>query len=620
MLSQQNQRVKTSVRILQFSIGLLFLIILGRLVQLQIVEYDTYSPLSRENSLRQEIVNPARGLMYDRNGRLVVDNEPIYTITVTPATYDSKNTPLLAKLMDRPVEEVEERIQEATAYSWYRASRLFTEVDFSVFSTIQENIWELPGIGHQIESKRRYPVEDMQASHIFGYLREVSEEEYLQSDQYNLGDKVGKSGLEMVYEDQLRGEQGIEYSRINALGQSLGSYDNGSIDESPVKGNDLYLTIDSELQTLAEDLMEDKSGAVVALDPENGAILSLVSSPQYDIRRLSGRIDSDYWEEINTRTKNPLYNRAISTRQPPGSTFKPLMALMGMEMGLISPQTEVNNPGYFYRGRRYHDLAPKGDYDLGKALESSSNTYFFWLMNEIAEEKDINQWYAMASEFGLGQLNNIDLPYETEGILPDSSYFSKIFGEGVWGVGDLISLGVGQGVIGVSPLQMAIVAATIGNEGYRVQPHLVSAIRRSDGKVTMTNPEKQKVSWIKKSQVEPVKEGMRRVVTDGGGQWYANLDSIEVAGKTGTAQNPHGTDHGWFISFAPMDDPEIAIAVLVENSGYGSISAAPIASLLTEQYLTGEINRPYIYDYVKDFEPKEDEDDDENTIMNLGIE
>lgn len=615
MHQRGKERIRTSIRVLQLGIIVLCLIIIGRLVQLQIIDYDKYSPLSRENSLRQEIVNPARGLMYDRNGRLLVDNEPIYTITVTPATYNPDNTPLLAQLMDMPLERVQKRIDEARAYSWYRASRLFTEVDFSTFSTIQENIWRLPGISHQIESKRDYPVEEMNASHIFGYLREVSEEEYLESGNYHLGDKVGKSGLEMVYEDHLRGELGVQYTRINALGQSLGPYEDGEINETPVKGDDLFLTIDADLQVLAEDLMEDKRGAVVAIDPSDGAVLSLVSSPQYDIRRLAGRIDSDYWQTINTNIDNPLYNRAISTRQPPGSTFKPLMGLIGLELGLITPNQQIYNPGYFYRGRRYHDLAPEGEYDLEKAIENSSNTYFFWLMNEIADNGYLNRWKEMTSDFGLGRLNNIDLPFETRGLIPDSSYFNSTFGERRWGVGDLISLGVGQGLVGASPLQMAVVAASIGNEGHWVQPHLVSAIRQSDGTVTMTQPGKEEISWLDNRHIQSVKNGMRRVVTEGSGRYYANLDSIEVAGKTGTAQNPHGTDHGWFITFAPVDDPEIAIAVLVENSGYGSISAAPIASLLTEQYLTGEINRPYVYDYVKNFEPEEDE-----SLINLGLE
>jgi len=604
MQYRKKKRTQISIRVLQIGVILLGLIILGRLFQLQIIDYDTYGPLSRKNSLRQEIVSPARGLIYDRNGNLLVDNEPIYSITITPASYDNDNTPLLADLMNVPVEKVEKRIEEARSYSWYRSSRLFTEVDFKTYSLIQENIWQLPGIGHQIESKRHYPVDSLEAAHMLGYLREVSKEEYLQAKNYHLGDKVGKSGLEMAYEDELRGEMGIQYIKINAMGQNLGSYQNGAIDESPEKGADLYTTIDTELQLLSEDLMQGKRGAIVALNPEDGSVLSMVSSPQYDIRKLSGRIDSDYWAKINSDTTDPLFNRAISSQQPPGSTFKPLMALMGLEMGLITPETEIDNPGYYYRGRRYNDLADPGKYNVGKALQESSNTFFFWLMDQIATKRGIDHWHELVTSFGLGQRNNIDLPNESAGTIPDSTYLNRILGEGRWGIGDQLSLGVGQGFVGVSPLQMALVASEIANGGYHVQPHLVRAIKQNDGAVRLTDPKKEKIEWVSKENLQVVRNGMRRVVTDGSGRYYADLDSVKVAGKTGTAQNPHGQDHGWFICFAPLDDPKIAVAVLVENGGYGSISAAPIASLLVEQYLTGEIDRSYVYNYVKTFKPR----------------
>lgn len=615
MKHKSKQRARTSIRVLQISIVVLALIILGRLVQLQIIEYDTYGPLSRENSLRQEIINPARGLIYDRNGRLIVDNQPIYSITITPASYNDKNTPKLAKLMNIPVEEVEQRIREAREYSWYRSSRLFTEVDFKTFSVIQENIWQLSGIGHQIESKRHYPVDSMKASHLLGYLREVSEEEYREKKTYHLGDKIGKSGIEMVYENRLRGQLGTEYIRINAMGQSLGSYQDGSIDESPEKGSDLYTTIDTDLQVLAEDLMEGKSGAAIALNPDNGAVLSLVSAPQYEPRKLSGRIDSAYWQSINSDTTKPLFNRAISSKQPPGSTFKPLMALMGMEMGLISLETEITSPGYYYRGRRYNDLADPGKYNVTKALEQSSNTFFFWLMDNMVTKRSINRWNDLASNFGLGERNDIDLPYETAGVLPDSSYINRVLGEGTWGIGDMLSLGVGQGFMSVSPLQMALVVAQIANGGYKIQPHIVHSVRESDGTVYMTNPQKEKIEWVDPYELKIIQNGMRRVVTDGSSRWYAKLDSIAIAGKTGTAQNPHGRDHGWFIGFAPLDDPQIAVAVLVENAGYGSISAVPIASLMIEQYLSGEIKRNYVYDYVKNFKPRDTDSssDDDDT-------
>lgn len=612
MKHRRKQRIRTSIRVLQISMIAFGLLILGRLLQLQIVEHDTYDPISRENSLRQEIVKPARGLIYDSKGKLIVDNEPIYSITITPVSFDESNIGKLASLMNVPVEEVQKRVREAQEYSWYRSSRLFTEVDFKTFSVIQENIWQLPGIGHQIESKRHYPVDSMKASHVLGYLREVSEEEYKQYKNYHLGDKIGKSGLELVYEEHLRGSEGVQYLQVNAMGQTLGSYQDGSIDESPVEGSDLHTTLDSDLQLFAEELMKGKQGAVVALDPNDGSVLSLVSAPQYDIRRLAGRIDTEYWQSINVDSTKPLYNRAISGRQPPGSTFKPLMALMGLEMGLITPRTEIDNPGYYYRGRRYNDLADPGKYNVTKAIEQSSNTFFLWLMDQISTKRSINRWHDLASDFGLGELDHIDLPYESSGILPDSTYLNRVLGKGRWGIGDLINLGIGQGFISVSPLQMALVTSSIANGGYRVQPHLVNSITQSDGKVLLTNARKEKINWVDRSELELVKEGMQRVVAEGSGRWYAKLDSITVAGKTGTAQNPHGRDHGWFICFAPVENPQIAVAVLMENAGYGSISAAPVASLIVEKYLTGDIKRKYVYDYVLNFEPRDSDSSQED--------
>lgn len=281
---------------------------------------------------------------------------------------------------------------------------------------------------------------------------------------------------------------------------------------------------------------------------------------------------------------------------------------MGLETGLITTNTEINNPGYYMRGRRYNDLAEPGMYNVTKALEQSSNTFFFWLMDKMALHKDvgIDKWHDLVSDFGIGLQGNIDLPYETNGILPDSSYLNQTLGTGKWGLGDLLSLGIGQGFLSVSPLQMAIAVSGIANGGYHVQPHLVHSIKKSDGTMLMTNPEIRKIEWVEQPELAVVKEGMRRVVTNGSGRYYANLDSIAVAGKTGTAQNPHGRDHGWFMSFAPVENPQIAVVVFVENSGYASISAAPIASLLIEKYLRGSIERPYVYNYVKTFEPREE--------------
>lgn len=604
-MSHRNRldKSKGAIRVLQFIIIAGILVMLGRIFHLQILDYETYSPLSMQNSLRMEIVNPARGLIYDRNGAILVDNQPIYTITITPSRFDMDKLELLSEILELDPELVFERIREAQQYSWFRSSRLFTEVPLRVFSNIQENLWQLPGIEHLIESKRNYPT-GVLAAHAYGYLREASREEYLRSDNIRLGDRIGKSGLEMIYEDYLKGDRGTSYQKVNAFGQSLGPYDNGSLDTNPTKGADLITTLDAELQKLAETLMENKRGGLVAIDPHTGGILSIVSAPQFDLTLLAGRMDISYWQGINSDPFTPLYNRAISSRQPPGSTFKPFMGLVGLHLGLITPEWELYNPGFYMRGRRYNDLADPGYYNLKSSIEFSSNTYFFWMMERIATRGFLNEWSKLIQDFGMGPLNHVDLPFERAGIIPDSTYMNRTFGERRWGIGDLMSLGVGQGMVSVSPLQMAVATASLANGGYRVQPHLVRAIREPDGEMRYTNPVLEKIEWITPRNLEVVKDGMKAALLQGGSNYYGRIPGIEIAGKTGTAQNPHGENHGWFIAFAPADDPQIAVAVLMENSGFGSVSATPIASLLIEQYLTGETKRPHIYNHVMQFRPK----------------
>jgi penicillin-binding protein 2 len=606
----QKQHIKSSIRVLQVSMIGLFFVLIGRLYQLQILDYQKYNPLSKKNSIRREYVSPARGLIYDRNGNLLVDNEPIYTITITPAKYDTNNNALLARLLNVKTSDLRGKIAEAENYSWHRKSRLYTEVDFGIFSRIQENIWRLPGIGHLIESKRHYPT-PAKAAHILGYLREVSQKTYLDSDHYQLGDKVGKSGLEQIYEKYLRGKQGTSYKLVNAFGQELGPYDNGTLDKAPLQGSDLYTTLDTDLQIFAEKLMKNKRGSIVALNPQNGAILAMVSSPEYKLSKLAGRLDHKYWAKINADTTSPLFNRAIAAQEPPGSTIKPLMALIGLHLGIITPKTIINNPGYFYLGRRYGDHAEPGKYDLVKAIAHSSNTYFFTVMYKIARDGLFNQWHDLASDFGLGHLDYVDLPGERKGILPDSSYFNNRFGVRKWSIGDIINLGIGQGVMSATPLQMALVSAEIANNGYKVQPHIVRAIKKSDGTFLSTDPVKKKISWVTQKDIDVVKKGMREVAVEGTARWYANVKNIKIAGKTGTAQNPRGRDDAWFISFAPYKNPKIALAVLVENAGYGSQSAVPISTLMIEKYLTGKIQRKWLLKKMINFNPADTTGTDE---------
>ncbi|MEQ9263831.1 MAG: penicillin-binding protein 2 [Balneolaceae bacterium] len=598
-------RTTTSIRALQVIMIGLCLIVLGRFFYLQIVQYQIYESLGQKNSIRQEYVSAARGLIYDRNGTLIVDNAPIFSITVTPSNFDREKIPLLAELLSVEDSVVTKRVDEAFRYSSYRTSPLLTDVDFETFSKIQENTWQLPGVGHQIESKRHYPT-SMKASHIFGYLREADRKDYESNEDLRLGDKIGKSGLELIYEDTLRGDFGLEFLKVNAFGQSLGLYEGERSGSSPIQGDDIITTIDAELQQFAETLMEGKSGAIIAMNPNTGEILALASSPYYEVDRLAGRLDRKYWADINTDTTRPLYNRAISSRQPPGSTFKPLMGLIGLHLGHVTPETISRNTGGYQRGRLYKDIAPLGDYDLSKAITYSSNTYFYALMDKIGTQGQINVWSDLVKDFGLGVPNSIDLPSANQGIVPDSAFMDRWFGRRNWGLGDLINLGIGQGVISVSPLQIAQMTSTIANGGNRIKPHIVSSVRSQDGAVNYTPIVYEKIDWVRPDYLSVIKTGMRGVVEEGSGRFYVKNDLIEVAGKTGTAQNPHGFSHGWFTSFAPFDKPEIVVTVFLENAGFASISAAPIAGLMIEKHLTGDVQRNHVLNYVLNWEPKED--------------
>lgn len=604
---KNHHRTQVSLRVMQVMFATVCLIVLGRVFYLQVIEYEKYSLQGERNSIRQEIIPSARGLIYDRKGVLLVSNEPIFTLTVNPATYDTTNNQLLAELLGVDVSQVSDQINLAQRYSWYRSSPLLSDIDFTQFSIIQQNLWQLPGIGHQVKSKRTYS-DKINASHIFGYLREADAKDFETNTSLFLGDKIGKSGLELIYEDRLRGESGIEFKRVNAYGQALGSFMVENEGTNPIEGANIITSIDADLQAFAEDLMIDKTGAIIVMNPNTGAILAMVSSPNYQVDRLAGRLDRAYWAQINSDSTRPLFNRAVSSRQPPGSTFKPLMGLIGLEEGLITPTTNIPNTGGYQRGRLYRDIAPKGDYDLEKAITYSSNTYFYKLMDDFASSGRLNIWSERVKDFGLGVDLEIDLPSATTGIIPDSAFLDRWFGVNKWGLGDLINLGIGQGVMSVSPLQIATMTSAISNGGYRITPYLVEQLKTPYLTIFPNKKDPSKIEWVQKEHLDLVKNGMRGVVQRGNGRFYVKNDFLAIAGKTGTAQNPHGYSHGWFTSFAPFDYPEIVVTVFLENAGFASISAAPIARLLHEYYLLGTYNNN-VYNYVKNWEPRDDNSD-----------
>lgn len=610
MKTHDHAKVQLLRRILVGIVVVLWGALFFRLIQIQVFEYETYQPLSQKNALRLETIAGTRGTIYDKNGEILVENQPVFTVTITPIDYDTSNNQQIASILDIEIEEFIERIDRARRYSRHRPSILAAEVPFGPYSLLEENRWRLPGIGFRQQDKRNYP-SSARASHVFGYLREADLRETQGSESIRLGDKIGKSGLELVYDPMLRGGLGERYYRVNALGQSLGEYTLASNQRrNPPRGDDLILTLDEGLQTYAERLMGDSKGAAIVMDPSNGALLALVSSPDIDLTRLAGRLDREYWTEINTDSLTPLFNRVTSASQPPGSTLKPLMGIIGQHMELITPETVIQNTGTYRLGRDYADLAPPGEYTLESSLAFSSNTYFFELMEQVARQGKLDEWAGYLQDLGLGERTGIDLGSESRGILPDSARMNQLFGVGQWGLGDLINLGIGQGVFSVTPIQLAVTTSLIANGGQRVTPHLVS--ERIVGGATReilehpTTP----VAWIENSTLEPIHKGMRAAVQNSVVSWLLEVPELEIAGKTGTAQNPRGQDHGWFTAFAPVSDPQVVVVVFMENGGFGSVSAAPIGSLLIEKALTGTTNRSYVERHVDAYVPPDPDDDE----------
>jgi penicillin-binding protein 2 len=440
-----------------------------------------------------------------------------------------------------------------------------------------------------MEAKRHYPT-IVRGSHMFGYAKEITDQQLERNkEMYQPGDLIGSAGIESKYEQFLRGAKGWEFISQNAKGQIIGTFNNGKHDIPPEDGLDLRLSIDADVQAMAETLLAGKRGAVVAIDPRNGGVIALASKPDYDLSFFSGVTPPDVWRALNNDEEKPLFNRATLTRYPPGSTFKMLLALTALENNVIDEEWTVTCYGsYRYGNKTFACEHVHGKVNVTDAIHRSCNVFFYQLMLKVG----LDDWSAMGSLFGFGQMTKIDITEENPGLLPDRNYYDRIHGKGKWTQGYLISLGIGQGEVGVTPLQMANYAAILANKGKYFQPHIVNSIYHRKTKQSEQVPFETHTFTLKEHTWEIVREGMRRAVMAPGGTGAASrVPGIEVAGKTGTAQNPHGKSHAWYIGFAPFDDPKIAICVLVENVGYGGSFAAPIAGLCMEQYLYGEIIR-----------------------------
>ena len=582
---------RVRVRIYAGVILTVFLVLGARLAQLQLMRSDP-AAAATGSAVRERPVEAARGAIYDRDGTLLADNRPTYTIRLTPRYFDRSKVPLLADLLRVPDTTVVRKLNEAREWSAFRPSRSFREVSFETFSRVQEHLYELPGVSHEIELRRRYHTE-ASAPHALGYVREIGNAALarMKDDGYRPGDYVGKTGIEKAYESTLRGERGSEFVLVNVHGSEVMPYQNGKKDEAPVGGYDLHLALDHDVQALAESLFVGKRGAAVALDPDNGEILSFVSKPDFSPSIFTRSVSDAAWDSLQAAPSDPLYNRATRSGFPPGSTWKPFMSLVALETGLLTPNETMDCPAGYRVGRRVfknHGGQDEGMINVKKAIEVSCNTFFYQLM----EEMSLGTWHTWAKRFGFGQKMPLDIGEQAPGLIPDSSYFDRMYGR--WTEGYLINLGIGQGDMSATPLQLARYAAALGNGGTLPTPHFVrKMVHPQTGTVRRPTIPPPKDIPIDPEHFDTVQEGMHRVMTDGTGQWV-QIPGIESAGKTGTAQNPHGEDHSLFIMFAPYEDPEIAIAVAVENAGYGATAAAPIASLMAEEYLKGDISDEWI--------------------------
>ena len=569
---------------------LIVLVYIVRLFYLQIIDQSTKDQADN-NALVKHIIYPSRGLIYDRNGELLVFNQPIYEITMTMREMGKDwDTTAFCRCLDISREEFDERLVEIKdrrknrGYSRWTPQVFMSQLKKEDIATLQEELFLFPGVDIQKRTLRDYTYKA--AAHVLGSVGEVSQNDIDRDDYYIRGDYSGRDGLEHTYEKQLRGEKGVEVLMRDVKGRIQGSYQDGELDRTAKAGTDLYTTLDIRLQMLAEELLAGKIGSAVAIEPKTGEILALVSNPGWNPKVLVGKERSKNYNKLLHDPTKPLMNRATQAMYPPGSTFKTIQSLVCLEQGAITPNTlyPCSGPNSSPIKCTHHHGSPVA---LDRAIEQSCNPYFWCAFRDLLnKDKDIHKpyekWRNAVMQFGLGQkFTDTDLAEQSSGSIPSTQLYDKFYGKDGWKAITIRSLSIGQGEILVTPLQLANQAACIANEGYYISPHL----NKNDSmRIHRHNLD------IHKHHFEVVKEGMNRVMIYGTGRHYA-VDSLHMAGKTGTVQNPHGRDHAIFIGFAPVEDPQIAVAVVVENAGFGATWACPVASMMIEQYLTGEVKR-----------------------------
>ncbi|MDX2429481.1 MAG: penicillin-binding transpeptidase domain-containing protein [Bacteroides sp.] len=584
-------------------ITLVGLIYIARLFHIQVLD-KSYEQFALSNAQSVRIIYPARGLIFDRNGEIMVYNQAAYDIMVTPRQVEAFDTTEICQILNITREDLKERMRAAKAYSYRVPSVFMKQVSYEHAALLQEKLYQYPGFYVQTRTLRKYttPV----AAHALGYVGEVDQRILDGDPYYQLGDYIGVSGIEKAYETYLRGEKGQNVFLKDVHNQTIESYQGGKLDRSVEVGKNLVSTLDASLQEYGELLMKPYVGSVVAIEPATGEVLALVSAPSFPPDLLVGRNLGLRFGELASDTLNPLFNRALMAQYPPGSTFKTIMGLIGLQENVISPSTEQHCYYGFYVGSIHTGChLHETPLNLIEAVQHSCNTYFIQTLKNILQDvkyqstaEAFNNWRNHLLSFGFANPLGIELTNELNGNIPDAGYFDRIYGENHWNYVTVRSLGIGQGEILITPIQMANMTATMANRGYYITPHLVREIE-GDDQIDEAYTSRHYTS-IDSINYEPIVDGMELVVNGGPGSTARNakISDIIVCGKTGTAENPHGNDHSIFIAFAPKDNPKIAIAVYVENQGYGTTYAAPIASLMIEKYINGEVKRTWYEDWV----------------------
>lgn len=600
-------------KIIQITVIVAAVILMGKLAQIQLFSSD-FQDQANQAALFQKTSFPSRGLIYDRNGKLLVVNEPIYELLVIYKELSpDMDTSLFCKILDISQSEFEERINKDWSSVRYSKSVPFSfinKIEPHVYARLQEFLHDFPGFYPNVRNVRAYP--ERCAAHVLGYLSEISSHQLEKDkDKYQLGDYIGVSGLEKSYESVLKGSKGVKFVLKDNMGREVGEFANGALDSSATSGVDIISSLDIELQKLGEELLQNKSGSIVAIEPSTGEILAMVSVPNYDPNLLSIKKDRSaaYKSLLADKIGKPFLDRSVMAKYPPGSIFKPILSLIALQEGITYPSRTifcngeyVINKGYS-QGCRNHPVP----LDIGIAIQYSCNSYFYQLIREFIEiEGYSNPGKGLAllgkylNAFGVGQPLGVDISHENAGNIPTPEYYDNLYKDEFYGWRStyILSLGIGQGELELTTLQMANLAAIIANRGHFYTPHLVRNFTNQNYRLTDKYKKAKKVP-IDSIHFAPVIEGMNKVIYAGSGA-SAGVRGIDVCGKTGTSQNPHGEDHSVFFAFAPKVNPKIAIAVYVENAGSGSSTASPIAGLMIEKYLNGEIaeNRNWLKDKI----------------------